>query len=265
MIKSYFSRFLHHTLSHSGIREVFTSSLSLSDLIGESRSNKFATLSNLDHRVKFENDSVCTGRSMVEMLGVLAIIGVLSVGAIAGYSKAMMKYKLNKMVDQYNQLFGTIAIHREEFIKLSSESSFQTLYPIIYKMGELPDGMKLTNYKVYAYDMLKHRSELRSYNKTKILFYLQLSNSDEQHSSSPDLIDACRNMYQYLLIPRQDDVVYAFFYHNDKQGEGSEGVVYGNKVCAAGLKCLKDLTVGDIDAICNSAQKKRETRLVVRF
>ena len=36
------------------------------------------------------------GRSMVEMLGVLAIIGVLSVGAIAGYSKAMMKYKLNK-------------------------------------------------------------------------------------------------------------------------------------------------------------------------
>ncbi len=37
-----------------------------------------------------------SGRSMVEMLGVLAIIGVLSVGAIAGYSKAMMKYKLNK-------------------------------------------------------------------------------------------------------------------------------------------------------------------------
>ena len=31
-----------------------------------------------------------SGRSIVEMLGVLAIIGVLSVGAIAGYSKAMM-------------------------------------------------------------------------------------------------------------------------------------------------------------------------------
>ena len=30
-----------------------------------------------------------SGRSMVEMLGVLAIIGVLSVGAIAGYSKAI--------------------------------------------------------------------------------------------------------------------------------------------------------------------------------
>lgn len=40
--------------------------------------------------------NIQSGRSMVEMLGVLVIIGVLSVGAIAGYSKAMMKYKLNR-------------------------------------------------------------------------------------------------------------------------------------------------------------------------
>ena len=39
-----------------------------------------------------------TGRSMVEMLGVLAIIGVLSVGGIAGYSKAMFKYKISKIM-----------------------------------------------------------------------------------------------------------------------------------------------------------------------
>ncbi len=41
-----------------------------------------------------------SGRSMVEMLGVLAIIGVLSVGGIAGYSKAMAKFKLTKAQDQ---------------------------------------------------------------------------------------------------------------------------------------------------------------------
>ena len=39
-----------------------------------------------------------SGRSMVEMLGVLAIIGVLSVGGIAGYSKAMAKFKLSKAI-----------------------------------------------------------------------------------------------------------------------------------------------------------------------
>ena len=37
-----------------------------------------------------------SGRSMVEMLGVLAIIGVLSVGGIAGYTMAMNKYKANE-------------------------------------------------------------------------------------------------------------------------------------------------------------------------
>lgn len=48
------------------------------------------------------------GRSMVEMLGVLAIIGVLSVGGIAGYSKAMNKYKINKTTDQVSMLVANL-------------------------------------------------------------------------------------------------------------------------------------------------------------
>ena len=46
------------------------------------------------------------GRSMIEMLGVLAIIGVLSVGAMTGYSKAMLKYKLNKQAEQLSTLIN---------------------------------------------------------------------------------------------------------------------------------------------------------------
>ena len=48
------------------------------------------------------------GRSMVEMLGVLAIIGVLSVGGISGYSKAMAKFKLTKAQDQITMLLMNI-------------------------------------------------------------------------------------------------------------------------------------------------------------
>ena len=48
------------------------------------------------------------GRSMVEMLGVLAIIGVLSVGGISGYSKAMAKFKLTKAQDQISMLLMNI-------------------------------------------------------------------------------------------------------------------------------------------------------------
>ncbi|MBE6446844.1 MAG: type II secretion system protein [Alphaproteobacteria bacterium] len=48
------------------------------------------------------------GRSMVEMLGVLAIIGVLSVGGIYGYTVAMRKYKANE-VAQGAAMLATIA------------------------------------------------------------------------------------------------------------------------------------------------------------
>ena len=49
-----------------------------------------------------------SGRSMVEMLGVLAIIGVLSVGGIAGYSKAMAKFKLSKAMDQISTIVANV-------------------------------------------------------------------------------------------------------------------------------------------------------------
>ena len=48
------------------------------------------------------------GRSMVEMLGVLAIIGVLSVGGISGYSKAMAKFKLTKAQDQISMILMNV-------------------------------------------------------------------------------------------------------------------------------------------------------------
>ena len=44
-----------------------------------------------------------SGRSMGEMLGVLAIIGVLSVGGIAGYTMAMNRYRANEIIDSANK------------------------------------------------------------------------------------------------------------------------------------------------------------------
>ena len=45
-----------------------------------------------------------SGRSMVEMLGVLAIIGVLSIGGIAGYTMAMNRYKANELLGAASML-----------------------------------------------------------------------------------------------------------------------------------------------------------------
>ena len=76
------------------------------------------------------------GRSMVEMLGVLAIIGVLSVGGIAGYSKAMNKYKINKTTDQVSMLVANI---RTLF---SSQGDYQGLSNAqAIKFGVVPEDM----------------------------------------------------------------------------------------------------------------------------
>ena len=54
----------------------------------------------MDTPVKPEYDKrMECGRSMVEMLGTLAIIGVLSIGGIAGYSYGMDKYRANQTVN----------------------------------------------------------------------------------------------------------------------------------------------------------------------
>ena len=42
------------------------------------------------------------GRSMIEILGVLAVIGVLSIGGIAGYTKAMEKRNTNQLLLDVN-------------------------------------------------------------------------------------------------------------------------------------------------------------------
>ena len=44
-----------------------------------------------------------SGRSMVEMLGVLAIIGVLSIGGIAGYTLSMRRHRANQVLDAANK------------------------------------------------------------------------------------------------------------------------------------------------------------------
>lgn len=56
----------------------------------------------------FSNNTEESGRSMVEMLGVLAIVGVLSVGGIAGFSKAMAKYKLDKTLNQISMILTNV-------------------------------------------------------------------------------------------------------------------------------------------------------------
>ena len=76
------------------------------------------------------------GRSMIEMLGVLAIIGVLSVGGIAGYSKAMQRYRINKTIEQITLIAGNTRTF------YSTQNNYDGLYGNVIKKAKLvPDEM----------------------------------------------------------------------------------------------------------------------------
>ena len=61
---------------------------------------------------------------MVEMLGVLAVIGVLSIGGIMGYSYGMDKYLTNETINDVNLRMIDIITHISqwrEILEISSE------------------------------------------------------------------------------------------------------------------------------------------------
>ena len=241
-MKSNFSRFLHHTLSHSGIREVFTSSLSLSDLIGESRSNQVANLSNLDYRVKPDNDGLCAGRSMVEMLGVLAIIGVLSVGAIAGYSKAMMKYKLNKQSEQLTQVLNSITRLAHSFNNLTESTA---MFPYLIKMGEIPkDMIKNSQYTIYDAFNNSLRANIQPESAAgdmikgviALAIYLPLTTKSDQN------IAVCQNIYNNIK-ENSSNIYYVYSQSGYNTDDSRQGILLGDNDCDSGQNCLKDLTV----------------------
>ncbi len=82
------------------------------------------------------------GRSMIEMLGVLAIVGILSVGGIAGFSKAMFKYKLNKAIEQYNIVFDLIVTNTDKWQRIKTNGQeYSMLSELWISMDILPNEM----------------------------------------------------------------------------------------------------------------------------
>lgn len=93
---------------------------------------------------KLQAEASLYGRSMVEMLGVLAIIGVLSVGGIAGYSKAMYKYRMNQTIQTVTQALQNVI---EFSYKNWGEGSWIELDTSQYiKYGLLPESICPADY-----------------------------------------------------------------------------------------------------------------------
>ena len=76
---------------------------------------------------------------MIEMLGVLAIVGILSVGGIAGYSKVMEKWKQDKWIQQVEELIFNI----KDTYKLEKQygKRSEDILPTLKEIGIVPQGL----------------------------------------------------------------------------------------------------------------------------
>ena len=122
-------------LEHENIIEQYGRSL-LSKCAGYMQYFLSEVYTNSTRTKKAQVETAQCGRSMIEMLGVLAIVGVLSVGGIAGYSKAMTKFKINKTADQISQIVTNI---RTLYAQQTTYDGLNTATAI--QMGVTPDEL----------------------------------------------------------------------------------------------------------------------------
>ena len=185
------------------------------------------------------------GRSMVEMLGVLAIIGVLSVGAISGYSKAMLKYKLNKQAEAMNLLLNNAMQLRPPM----PDEGTTRYSELLSKLNLLPDGIVLhPSDTTYLRDMFNNFIWFFAFPSSYGLGY--------EFSKYGDRKEICRNLvnvykvYTGELYSITTDWQYTSE-DTEEEGSGNFGHYYGNGYCTAGRQCIKDITLNDIDTLCN--------------
>ena len=76
-----------------------------------------------------------SGRSMVEMLGTLAIVGVLSIGGITGYNYAINKYRANETINEINMRLMTLQTQSERDMDLNL-NEFADKTPLGYTIGD---------------------------------------------------------------------------------------------------------------------------------
>ena len=185
------------------------------------------------------------GRSMVEMLGVLAIIGVLSVGAVSGYSKAMLKYKLNKNSEQLTWFLNTI-------IRYSSSWNFSqstNILPYLIKLNEIPQEMIETGKTNSVYDIFDNKISLiwHTDNKNEIDIYLDSSKVDN------DTLDICRNIintakefHEYIIY------ISAVNYGSSEESSETASILsfIGDSLCDGKNMCLKNANLEQIEQFC---------------
>ncbi len=203
-------------------------------------------------------NKVQIGRSMVEMLGVLAIVGVLSVGSIAGYSKAMFKYKMNKYALSYNTLLNDLLdIKNSLDTKGGKNEGGNTIHyygNFFKKLNKIPEGFKYVSDEELK-DMFNNSVLIYQYSKMS-----RYSNPEDFPGGIRTEIKANKEgqaiCHQLLNIAKENsqNLSKAMIYID--KSSSKEITILGDKKCVSGAKCLNKLTLADVENFCYSCNNQ---------
>ena len=225
------------------------------------RSNFLTTCTNSYTRKKVASRSQLyadtKGRSMVEMLGVLAIVGVLSVGAIAGYSKAMMKYKLNKQAEQISWLLNVLQRYKTFFGKEPERLNF---VPYLIKLGEIPQEMiKGNNHTLYDSFGMSYGMATNGCVPACLFANLYINVTDNYKN-----FDVCNNILETSkAFAAQLDHINFWQAKTDNTNDAL--YIFGDNGCCNSCKCLRKLTKNDIYEICQLCADKKGCSFNIQY
>ena len=189
---------------------------------------------------------------MIEMLGVLAIIAVLTVGGIAGYSKAMKKYQANKVVGEIIQVLAKIK-------ELSENDSWNNIW-------RLDDETKKT-----LGLCLPSAENCSGYQRTPVgeigINYSGVSMRDAD-------AELCISAFNNIVIPLKgniDEFTVSTKIKN-RDGTSSYSAIYisdNERRCNSSyMKCLNlydSRVVTEVNAACNSGIDKKALHISIIF
>ena len=202
-----------------------------------------------------------SGRSIIEMLGVLAIIGVLSVGGIVGYSKAMEKWKINKTIEEYSALMTGLIEYKDNFIKNSEKEKQIGLGEFIFAAHLVPESWCLSNNIITdtngngmtAY-FVKGRDE-------RFVFDVRFARAKSNKSSFST--NLCVAFFKDIGKPLAY-MMNAIFITSTQVEYAGEGHCHFGDTSVDGypLRCLNDMTLSEMTDAC---QKCTEQACVIYF
>ena len=213
------------------------------------------------------NDICSAGRSMIEMLGVLAIVGILSVGGIAGYSKAMEKFKITKAVGEYNMLVQGLVEHLSDLKKLNAGGNVYGIADTIQALGLVPDNWPIeqntANHNASFLDAYGNHSSLFSrWNRVVFSIGIGGANYDADGAATTPAFSSkfCEEIMTNVFAPLHSFIVFTGVWRSGDGHNDAANYWRGDKYCkGSNQRCLASITPQQINEVCKKCTGATES------